>query len=133
MKKSQKQQQRKQQQKQQAQRQILEKMKRQAMEENLKQPGKLITKIGFEFDVYEEGVEISSIDLKGIDKELENRRLEIYALRKQIIELKKKYKEPLTKEEQRHEIEIENEFELPKEIRDIADMLLEAIFENIER
>lgn len=128
MKKSQKQKQQKQ-----VQRQILEKIKQQAMEENLKQPGKLITRIGFEFDVYEEGVEISSLDLKGIDKELENRRLEIYALRKQIIELKKKYKEPLTKEEQRHEIEIENEFELPKEIRDIADMLVEAIFENIER
>lgn len=95
--------------------------------------GNLITRIGIVFDVYEDGVGIGTLDLEGIDNDLENKKFEIMALKKQIRELKRKYKEPISKSEELDEMDFENEFELPTEIKELADNLFEAIFKNIEK
>ena len=88
---------------------------------DIKKTGKLIAKVGMMFQVYEEGLEMGVLNF------------EILALKKQIIELKKECNKPLTESEELFDIEFENEFELPYEIKKIADDLIEAIFNNIDK
>ena len=100
---------------------------------DIKKTGKLIAKVGMMFQVYEEGLEMGILNLDKIEEDFENKNFEILALKKQIIELKKECNKPLTESEELFDIEFENEFELPYEIKKIADDLIEAIFNNIDK